>query len=58
MNLNFRSLKTKQLKKNDIKEICKLKSTFWNFSLKNKLIGLIKILNKMIYIIVYILIKN
>ena len=57
MNLNFRSLKTKQLKKNDIKEICKQKY-FWNFSLKNKLIGLIKILNKMIYIIVYILIKN
>ena len=34
MNLNFKSLKTKQLKKNDIQEICKLKNTFWNFSLK------------------------
>lgn len=37
MNLNFRSLKTKHLKKNDIKEICRLKSTFWNFSLKKQI---------------------
>ena len=43
MNLNFRSLKTNQLKKNDIKEIIKLKSTFWNFSLKKQINWFIKI---------------
>ena len=37
MNLNFKSLKTHQLKKNDIQDICKLKKTFWKFSLKNQI---------------------
>ena len=37
MKLKFFSVKTKDLNKKKIEEICKLKNTFWKFNLKNQL---------------------
>ena len=37
MNFLLSSKKTKELKKNQINEICKLKNTHWRYSLKSSL---------------------
>ena len=38
MELKLSSIETKNLSKKNITEICKLKNTFWKFSIKNQLL--------------------
>ena len=55
MELKLSSIETKNLSKKNITEICKLKNTFWKFSIKNQLLWFKKNIR---YLILFLFLIN